>query len=96
MAILLRGAAGSGKKFLGRCLSRRSHMNFLLNDCYELWSEVPGSSEAKMRNLFKKGTVMQMLKLLETLNGCKMSAPDVVSIIVTIPYLFPLIKRHQD
>lgn len=56
LVFLLSGLPGSGKKLLLKHLSSITHLNVLFFNCVNMWSDVPGTFEAKIDAAFQKGS----------------------------------------
>lgn len=55
LSVLLSGIPGSGRKLLLTYLASIAYLNIIDVDCLELWSEVAGTSEAKIKAAFHRG-----------------------------------------
>jgi SpoVK/Ycf46/Vps4 family AAA+-type ATPase len=62
ITFLLHGnSSGCGKRLIARRVAAANLSHLIDVDCYDLWSEVSGSSVAKIDAMFKKGTLLVFL-----------------------------------
>lgn len=55
LTILLSGLPGSGKRLLLKHVSSKTNLSVLFFDSLDIWSDVPGTCEAKLHAAFQKG-----------------------------------------
>ncbi|VDO29436.1 unnamed protein product [Onchocerca flexuosa] len=54
LVVLLSGSPGSGKRLFLKYLSSLTHLDVHFSDCFNIWSDAPGTYEANILNVFEK------------------------------------------
>ncbi|CAI4223320.1 unnamed protein product [Auanema sp. JU1783] len=54
LVLLLVGSAGAGKRLLVKRFSELTHQNLIEINCFDIWSDIPAQTEAKLKLLFDK------------------------------------------
>uniref|UniRef100_A0A0R3RY81 TGF_BETA_2 domain-containing protein n=1 Tax=Elaeophora elaphi TaxID=1147741 RepID=A0A0R3RY81_9BILA len=68
LVILISGSPGSGKKLFLKHLTSLIHMDVYFSNCFDIWSDVPGTYDTNIRNSFEKATT-STFSLLALLNA---------------------------
>lgn len=73
LVILLSGPPGSGKKLFLKHLSSLIHLDVYFCNCFDIWSDAPGTYETNIRNAFEKGFFWQHCQHLWIFNDLFLS-----------------------
>ncbi|VDK80061.1 unnamed protein product [Onchocerca ochengi] len=68
LVILLSGSPGSGKRLFLKYLSSLTHLDVHFSNCFNIWSDAPGTYEANILTVFEKVS-MNNFSLLALLNA---------------------------